>query len=384
MYGDSYLLGALYHIRGNFSLIRPFRQSLPFNDVELPYDRDALADAIDTALANDPARTNAGLLSPDQVRDHVIAEDLKRVRAELDNSDTVRALNERVDMLPVLKSRLRQAADLLERNGIHTDDAEIFVVDTFPPPYENRQFAVLAIDTGDQDAYGIQPGLYFHRRALRPFYSEYLMFHEIIHVILGNKNPELLAHGLEEGLAELVGTIHLSRQLLGTEMTRNIFIYNRLNGDYNPLWEQYLDFTRAAGALCRRYGMDGILRVVEAGRGMIKEVERCIFSERWADIQLPPAEFQGPESDLLDLLLLTYPRATITSPLAYHISRYAKEGFSVREVAAAARVSAKDCLAGLNELAEDFSLLALRADNSVILWSDCELYSQVHAIRYHL
>lgn len=384
MHGDSYLLGALYHVRGNFSLIRPFRKSLPFNDEELPYDRDALADAIDRALANDLARPNSGLLSREQVRDHVITEDLKLVRAELDNPNTVRALNERVAMLPVLKSRLHQASDLLKRNGIHVDDTEVFVVDSFPPPYENRQFAVLAIDTGDQDAYGIHPGLYFHNRALRPFYSEYLMFHEIIHVILGNKNPELLAHGLEEGLAELVGTVYLSRELLGAEMTKNIFIYNRLNGDYNPLWEQYLDYTRAAGALCRRYGMDGILRIIEAGRGMIKEVERCIFSERWDDIQLPLGELQGPESDMLDLLLLTYPRATIASPLAYYISRYANAGFSVREVAAAARVSVQDCLVALNELAEDFSLLALRADNSVILWSDCELYSQVHAIRYHL
>jgi len=369
-------------MRGNFSLLGSFRRALPFNAEELPYKREALAEAIDEALSQEPPQD--AVLSVDLVQKLVINEDLRRVRAELEDRTIVRALDERADMVPVLKHRLIQAASLLEPHGLGVDDADVFVVDSFPAPYESRQFAVLAVDTGDQEAYGIQPGLYFHRRALRPFYSEYLMCHEIIHVILGNKNPELLAHGLEEGLAELIGTVHLSRQLLGTEMTKNIFIYNRLNGDYNPLWEQYLDFTRAASALYYRYGIDGVFKIVEGGRARIKEVERSIFTEQWHDIGLQSTNPQGPEADLLDYLMLIYPRATIASPLAYHIARYAKAGASVREVAAAARVSVSDCMTGLNELAEEFNLLGLRDDGSVIIWSDCELYSEVNAIRYRL
>ncbi|MBO0797595.1 MAG: hypothetical protein J2P31_02125 [Blastocatellia bacterium] len=382
MRGDSYLLGALYHVRGNFSLLRSFRQALPFSSEELPYDRDALAEAIDKALL--PESRGNDFLSHDQVRKFVINEDLRRVRDELDNPDTVRALDERSDMLPVLKSRLREAANLLELHGIAVGDADIFVVDSFPAPYENRQFAVLAIDAGDQDAYGIQPGLYFHRRSLRPFYSEYLMCHEVVHVILGNKNPELIARGLEEGLAEFIGTAHLSRQMLGAEMTKNIFIYNLLNGEYNPLWEQYLDFTRAAASIYHRYGMEGILRILENGRIKIKEVEGNIFSEQWGGIGLQPCVPQGPDADLVDFLMLAYPRATIMNPLAYYIARYAQAGASVREVAAAARISAEDCMAGLNELSEEFNMVGLREDKSVILWSDCELYTKVHAIRYRL
>ena len=45
-------------------------------------------------------------------------------------------------------------------------------------------------------------------------------------------------------------------------MTQNLFIYNRLGGESHALWDQYLDFTRAASLIYRKVGDEGLFELV--------------------------------------------------------------------------------------------------------------------------
>ena len=57
---------------------------------------------------------------------------------------------------------------------------------------------------------------------------------------------------------------------------------------------------------------------------------------------------------------------------------------SVRELAALTRCSYDDVMKGLTELADDYSLLSLRKDGSVVIWSDVELYYRTDVLRYRV
>ena len=272
----------------------------------------------------------------------------------------------------------------LDSHGASVDDADVFVVDEFPPPYQDKKWAVMAADRGDQLVHGVAPGLYFLRRSLRPFYSEYLVFHEIIHVVLGIKDPQLLGRGLEEGIAEVLGAVNISRTILGKELTTNLFIYNRLGDDYDMFWEQYLDATRTAGLLYERYGLEGLYSILGGGRKRVKDIEFKLLSGKSQELDLPSGDILSEDIELVDSVFHVYPRATVVSPLARHIARYAQAGLTVREVMTMANVTLDDGLAALDELAQDTTSLGLRKDRSVIPWSDSVMYSMANAIRYRL
>src|SRR6266700_4778460 len=119
----------------------------------------------------------------------------------------------------------------------------------------------------------MEPGIYFPESRLRPFYSEFLLSHELIHVILGKISPNLLARGLEEGIAKLIGALYLSNQILGKDLTINLFIYNRLSYRHQQFWELYMDATRQAKFLYQRFGLQGIVELMKSGREKLKKVE---------------------------------------------------------------------------------------------------------------
>jgi hypothetical protein len=380
MNGEDYLLGLLYNVRGRFGRLGAFMRALPFDASALPYDAAPLRDAVDRTIA--AAESRRGLIGREQAKMLVVAVELRQVRARMSDQETLESLASRHAMRPVLEARLSDAVNLLREYGVVAGVTNVYIVDKFPEPYQDREYAVLAADAGDERSHGIAPGLYFLERGVRPYYSEFLVCHEVLHVVLGNKNPELLAHGLEEGLAEVLGSIHLSRRVLGTELTRNIFVYNRLNDNYHPLWEQYLDFARMAAYILQRYGLAGLLDLARRGRPIIKDVEGQLLQGSGRDLPIEKGAVGPEDLDLVDYLFSLYPRSLVVSPLAYLVAPYALPGASTREVLGAANVAFEDGLEALEELENEFSLLGLRKDRSVVLWSDCPLYAP--SLRYKL
>jgi len=379
--GKAYFCGAAYHIRGGFGTLRSFLEAIPMDLAALPYDGDAVLEATTEAVQQLRHAVGARVTS-ESASAQVMIRDLEAIRSVLQQEGIRRQLDERKDLDAVLARRVSELNGLLASAGMSDIDVPVFVVDRFPAPYEERRFAVLAADGGDETAYGVTPGLYFLREGLRPFYSEFLMCHEIIHVILGMKHPELIAHGLEEGLADILGSVLFSRRLLGEDLTRNIFIYNRLGSDYDALWEQYLDFARAAAWLHGRFGLSGLLEMLHGGRALLKTVENQLLHAEMQAVDLPASEPDNADLQLIDYLTLVFPRATVTSPLAKYIAHFVTGGATTREIFKISNIGPEDGLAALRELEQGFNLLGLRQDGSVVIWSECEMYSDF--IRYRL
>jgi len=382
MNGYDYILAALYHIRGRFSDLRPFMHLLPFDARELPYSAHDVAVAIDQAHVQIIRRDN---ISESTVLELLIDEELQRVKHCILDSSIAAEIDRRKDIRACLAQTFEEAKTILAKHNIsigkHT---AVHIVDIFPSPYEDREYAVMVADSGDYDAYDIPQGVYFLERYLRPFYSEYLACHEIVHIALGTLSPDLIAHGLEEGIAEVLGAYCIATQILGADMTQNLFIYNRLGGESHPLWDQYLDFTRAASLIYRKVGDEGLFELVRLGRQGVKNAEKAILSQNIKQLSVDGVPPSQDMQDRLDFLLNSFPRYSVVSPLAFYIAKFVRPGMSVRELAALTRCSYDDVMKGLTELADDYSLLSLRKDGSVVIWSDVELYYRTDVLRYRV
>jgi hypothetical protein len=283
----------------------------------------------------------------------VIAQDLQAIEEVLSDDGIAEEIDQRCDMEQILKEACEQAIGLLREIGVHIDIPRIFLVPELPPPYHQRGYSAFTADRGDSKKYGIQPGVYFPLKAVRPFYSEFLLFHEMIHVILGQIDPYLLGRGLEEGLAEVVGAMYLSSRILGKERTVNLFIYNRLSSEYSRFWELYMDATRMATLLHQRFGLEGIVILLNDGREAVKWVEECCLRMRFDQINLPPGKIDRELADIADYLSLAFNRSLVVSPLAKYLSRYVQSGCTAAEILRNANVDLAAGRKALRELEND-------------------------------
>ncbi len=381
--GLAYFLGALYHTAGRFSslsrFIAPYREDLS----QLPYSREAVAAFVSRTLRGlrDPLASR----TPESTAEAVLrARDLQAVRDRLADPAVAKRLDARADLANFLERTSETATRILIDRGLAVEPVPVFVCDRLPQPYSERLWAVLAADSGDEAEHGIRPGLYFRRDKLRPLYSEFLVCHEMVHVILGQRSPELIARGLEEGMAEIVGGLFLSSRILGPEITHNLFVYNRLSDTYDRVWEIYLDATRRCYALLAAHGLKGLLEMLAAGREAVKAAEdRLSDSVPWRRRAFGAAG-QPADPELWGLatsVCLTFPRASVLPPLALYLADYATEGASVAAVAARARLPLSATLDGLQSLATIANLVGLSADETEVVWSDCQR-PDVKAFRY--
>lgn len=309
------------------------------------------------------------------------ARDLRRIQAVI--NDTGVAIPDNIDEIEEqILSAGRMARDILGEFGISVIHSELHLVEQLPEPFGHNGASALAIDEADKQAYGLRPGIYMLRDSLRPFYSANLYLHELIHTVLGADDPEKVAHGLEEGLADLVGAIWLSAQIMGPELTRNIFVLNRLSSQYNPVWERYLDSARR---LCMEYmtsGPTALIDMLRGGRGGLyaREVSLGIQSSL-----VPQGGQPDEQDDLVHLatdLLIGYPRSFVVSPEAYLFAEQSKSGLSVAEVATAAGLSLQEGNSAAAELRDSMGAIFLRKDNIVILEGEAASTLSMSWLRY--
>ncbi len=286
-----------------------------------------------------------------------------------------------------LKNTMKKYIDLLEKFGIYALPPQFFVVDRFPAPFDNNDWSAFCPDADDEKKYGIQKGIYFLRKHIRPYYSEILLAHEIIHSLCGENAPELFAMGLEEGIAEIIGSLYLSSNVLNLDVVSNNFSYTRFNKNANLLWTLYLDHTRQAYSLYKKFGIEVLIYLINKGRKEIHDVERKMFSKNKLLYDFGTKTYLGDEFDnMLDYLLMQFTPNYVVTPLQTLLIREAKEGILVNDICEKLQISKEVGKNELEKIAFNTSLFMLDGDK--IGYSNVETYemgkydSFIPVIRY--
>jgi len=223
--------------------------------------------------------------------------------------------------------------------GMHLRSAELFVVQKFPPPFDKFSWAAFAPDSEDEQEFGIKRGIYFKQDKLRPFYSQALYAHEVIHTITGEVDPEVYVGGLEEGIAEILGTCFAGLDVLPFEVVRNILFYGRHGVDRENLWSLYRDHTRQAFGLYQRFGLAGLAELVRKGRARIHDASSAALSLQHEELDLTPGNFDPETSKLLELFCLSFVPSHSYSPLDCLLLLNTRSGLTLTEVCESASVN---------------------------------------------
>lgn len=379
--GTACLYGAVYYIQGGFSRLLPFIEQFSEHLDRLPFDPSAVRLVLEKKCAQ--LEEFSGQVDQKIALQLLIARDLRQILNVLE-SDKLR--NEIVRELPFeenLRNCLSQGINLLRQLGLELAKPDIFIVDAVPAPYDKAEYKALATDDDDLQQHGIRPGLYFVRHHLRPVYSRSLLLHEMIHPLAAQPNPFLLGRGLEEGLAELVGSMYLSAKILGRELANNIFRYTRLKYGFDQFWDLYLDYTRQAAYLYDRFGLDGIAAVLRGGRKRIKEVEGLLLRGRLEDLDLPAGNWDDDLTNIANSTTMTFCRNLVVSPLAKYLLPFVVKGKSISEILKTANAERDEGTAAIREL-QSRVVLAVVTDDLKISLSDAELLAGGSLVRYEI
>lgn len=265
--------------------------------------------------------------------DALVARDLTRL-AEVDLRDVASAASV-TDRLhesgPVIQERLVGA-------GLPVGEASLRIVEKFPAPFDGFAWSAFAPDREDEEQFGIEPGVYFRSDRLRPIYSEALFAHEVIHTVTGKVDPEVYAMGLEEGIAEILGTCYGALAVLDEEEIRCVMLHGRHGVQRDKLWSVYLDHTRQASLLYREFGITGLVELVKRGRAAIHDAERHIALGRHAELDLPRDTGNAATTRLVDWVCCGYLSSHVFSPLECLLAVEAVAGRTLDEVCRSATV----------------------------------------------
>jgi hypothetical protein len=369
MNGRSYFLGALYHTQGSFSHLPSFVAKFADDLHSLPFNRDQVHEFVIQTIKE--YKQIHGPIDRQVALRLVMAEDLDKIERILSPSETSDRIQQEAHFEEQLVQCRDQAVAILYEFGLPIEPPEVFIVDSLPHPYDESGYAAIAPDEGDRVEYKIQPGLYFVKNLLRPFYSKFILLHELIHTFLGVKNPMLVGRGLEEGLAEVLGAMYLSNKILGVDLTTNLFVYNRLSYGFVQFWELYMDFTRQACYLYQRFGLDGLLQLMKEGRSKIKEVEKLCLTNQPHNIELPCGNWDDDLTHLTNYLTSGFGRNLVVGPLAKYLMSYIHPGRTTAEIIATAGVDMADGYEALQELEDRIAVVRYKDNGRVVSTSDC-------------
>jgi len=382
-----YFLGALYHVRGNFSHLSRFMKQFSPRLNSLPYESTSVLELVrHLREAHTYVEEKVG---EEQALSLMLAEDLAEIERVLQDDDIVAAIDMREDLQTTLETCKERAVKHLENIGVHIDPPKLTFLRKLPAPYDIQGYAAFVADPGDVQTYGIPQGVYFAENRLRPFYSEFILMHELMHVVLGKLNPDISARGLEEGLAELVGAMYLSSKILGKQLTTNLFIYNRMSYGFQQFWELYMDATRQATLLYHRFGLKGIVELVNGGRERLKQIEQYCLRMEFDRIILPDGDHDTNLTDIADFLSLAYNRNMVVSPMAKYLTRFVRPHATIAQILEEANVEREAGLRAIKELKHRVYLLSFLDDvedieKQHINRTDCEPLARGSFIRYEI
>lgn len=315
----------------------------------------------DELAATEPIRTDA------DAYDHLLADDLRRIAdADLTSIAEFPSVDARVTACGAL------VQEEFEALGLPIGDVAVRLVENFPEPFHRFAWAAFAPDSEDEENFKIPRGVYFRKDKLRPFYSEALYAHEVVHTITGRVDPHVYAMGLEEGIAEVVGTCRVGGRVLPAQVVRNILVLGRHGVRREKLWTVYLEHTRQAALLYDRFGMTGLTELVRRGRAAIHEAERAVLLGTVDDLELPRGGFDPVTTSLLDFICRSYTAAHVFSPLECQLVRHVRSGRDVGDICREAHVDTGVGVPVLERLGGESALFV--QDGRKIAYSNAERY----------
>lgn len=381
--GLDWFLGAAYNSTLRTALLRDVVSPLRGRLETQPYDSTAVAKELSRWMQDLPPLASR-IGTTEEAHLVVLREEISRIAATVVVPAVVRGLEDRRDYSKFMASTLASARAEMSKVGLDVPaPIEAFFVDEFPAPYDSRDAAIIACDDGDLQEFGIRPGLYIGP-GFRPYYTEFIAFHEVIHVYLGSLSPLEFAGRLEEGWAEVLGAGWLSLRFMPLDLVLKLFVLNRLSSQYTGQWERYLDATRQVWSILQRFGFQRVVELTMGGRPILSDVEANLMQglgEEWhaSTGQIPP-----DLGALLSAVCDTYPRSLACSPAAFLAAPHAHAGATVREIAASAGMSQSLTIEALEELQDALGLLAVRPDRSVVPFSVAPAASSSGCLRVDL
>ena len=363
-------LPAVYHTESSFSSLRLFMGNLRSELDKTEGNKDQVLKTINRVIQEFNALPLTAEPAQETARKLLIAHDLKAIKEKLVSMDVERTAA-RLDL------DMENMVTRAEAEGLLMSDVEVYLVDSFPAPFSDMNWAYFNADKNDEKRYGIPFGIYVKRPAVIPIYTSYVIAHELIHVSIGLADATGIARGLEEGLADLFGSIFLFSKSVGFELARNLLIYNRFPFPATPFWDVYLDNLRMAGALYRYYGLDGVKDLLRSGRSAIRQAEASIHRGHISNLGLAKGHWD-PDVDQLVDLLFTYPRNHVVSPLAKYLSQFLEVGASISEKLETLGIDQPSGMEAAKELQTKLFLIVIRDDEV----ASSELPSIGHLLRY--
>jgi hypothetical protein len=362
----TYFHAALYHSRCAFSDVYAFleRTEKLFNA------RGGGAESARRVAESreEKVRGKRDIKTDKEALEILLARDLARIAQHIDESLEIDVDEDQ------LQADLQFYLNELRQLGVDLPAPRLNVVDRFPKPFNKYDWTAFSPDAQDEAKYGIPKGIYLLRKKIRPFYSTALVAHELIHTIPAQAKPDLLAMGLEEGLADLVGGLYLAQRRLNTDLAVNVYVYGRNAVGGSHIWNLYKDHTRQAAALFTKFGLRGILALLEQGRGAIHAAERKMLLGKFEEIDLPEGNRDTTLSDMLTFNLSAFLPHYTMSPIERLLVDAVEEGKSVSDVAEDARVRLSVARKALSALTTRTSLFVLEGD--CIGYSNVSFYRQ--------
>src|SRR5436305_1185414 len=278
MDASNLITGAIHAVSGRFSYYWDFAEWLQQRYKGLPYKLDVVRRSLNEDIEQMTRPRDS--FDGDSALEYLIASDLKQAAgAEFDKLPTSdEGFHDRIQI------KYDQAIEVLGELGFDFPRPDIEIVKQFPEPYHEMDWVALVSDEVDLASYGIKPAIYLLESELSPYYTELTLAHELVHVSIASANSRsygghLHGRGLEEGIAEIIGTLYIGTKLYPSDIVRNVFIHSRLSNRLSQANTLYLDYTRLAFLFYRRFGLRGIVQLMHEGRKKIKEVEAHCLSD---------------------------------------------------------------------------------------------------------
>jgi len=305
----------------------------------------------------------------------MIARDLKKIYQTLSHIKVKDPTNE-------LHISLNEYKKVLNRHGVDVSGTQIFIVDSYPYPYTNRNFMALNCDVGDEKYFNISPGIYFKKARILPLLSSGILAHELIHACFSNIRTQRLARGLEDGLCDLMG-LYLSSKTLGSEIATNMLLNQRLSYPPYQFDQIYADALKQAIQIYNIYGLKGLIQILEQGnrkgRIVIKQIEEKCIRGRYSNLSLVKGD-RTMELDNFANFFIGYPTSIVASPLACYIAEKVKIGDSVKEIIKEHNINPRDGRRAVKQL--DIDLYLMVTANGRIICDETKAYVKSGTLRY--
>ncbi|HEX5376587.1 MAG TPA: hypothetical protein VFW48_10575 [Solirubrobacterales bacterium] len=283
---------------------------------------------------------------------------------------TLEGLDSQLLDMSGLEDQFDRLVTRLAAEGFDLGDVTLKVVPDFPGPYAGSAGWAMNLDVSDRRAYGVDVGVYVCEDLMMPLYTPFLIAHELVHAICGQKDSDFLARGLEDGLGDAFGSLYLARTLLDPHCCERMLLNSRIIFPQNQFWSIYSDGLQQALLVHELLGIDGLIDTLREanreGRGVIKSLEERLLTGDFDLLRRPRSE---TDAELMDFThrYRAAARNLVVSPLAFFLAHEVRQGASCSRLLKQLEVSEPEGRKALEELQDRVFLVFVDKDE---IWAD--------------